>query len=362
MKFSICIPNYNYGRYIGETIRSVLAQDAEFEVIVSDNASTDDSVARVTEIADPRIRLHRNRWNVGFAGNLDRACQGATGDRMILLSSDDLAGPAALATYARLAAALGPAAKTAVFCSDQHVVDGDGKTTGRTGLDPRQWVDARPNAELSRAVGGSIMEVPARSLLRQALLHLRNPMAFATTCYPRGVYEAVEGYGGGSLINPDKFFVWKILSVAESVYYVDLPLFSYRVHTSNQGSLQRSSGALKHLLDQYRATFDTAPEVLAAAGLTKDDLARAFIEHDVALRGLKSVAEGERALARRHHDFGQATYPAFMASSRLARMLRLALWLGPVGTAIARRRLESAMASYREGGFVGDEQRVLPHG
>jgi glycosyltransferase involved in cell wall biosynthesis len=362
MKFSVCIPNYNYGRYIGETIRSVLAQDAEFEVLVADNASTDDSVLRVTEIADPRIRLHRNRWNVGFAGNLDRACQAATGDRMILLSSDDLAGPAALATYARLAAALGPAAGTAVFCSDQHVIDGDGKTTGHAELDARQWADARPHAELSTAVGARIVAVPARSLLRRALLHLRTPMAFATTCYPRSLYEAVEGYGGGSLVNPDKYFVWKILSVAEHVYYVDQPLFSYRVHAANQNSLQRSSGALKHLVDQYRATFDTAPEVLAAAGLTKDDLARAFIEHDVVLRGLKSVAEGERTLARRHYDFGRSTYPALLAASRRARLLRAALWLGPIGTALARRRLESALASYRQGGFVDDDRRAPAHG
>ena len=92
MKFSICIPNYNYGRYIGETIRSALDQHAEVEVLVADNASTDDSVAVVESVGDARVHLRRNSWNVGFAGNLDRACAGATGDRMILLSSDDLAG------------------------------------------------------------------------------------------------------------------------------------------------------------------------------------------------------------------------------------------------------------------------------
>ena len=40
MKFSICIPNYNYGRYLGRTIQSVLDQQgADFELLVSDNAS-----------------------------------------------------------------------------------------------------------------------------------------------------------------------------------------------------------------------------------------------------------------------------------------------------------------------------------
>jgi glycosyltransferase involved in cell wall biosynthesis len=362
MKFSVCIPNFNYGRYIGETIHSVLSQYDGVEVLVSDNASTDDSVARVMGIGDPRIHLRKNRWNVGFAGNLDRACHGATGDRMILLSSDDLAAPGALPAYAKLAAALGPDASHAIFCSDQNVIDAEGRVTGRTGLDSRQWADATEDRNLSSTIGGRVLKVPAKALLRRALLSMRTPMAFATTCYPRSLYESVEGYGAGSLMNPDKAFVWKILSVARDVYFVDLPLFSYRVHASNQNAIQKSSGALKHLMDQYRATFDTAPEVLTAAGVTRDALAGAFVEHDVVLRGLKAVAEGDRLLARRHFDFGRSAYPGLMAGSRRAWMLRGALWLGPLGTAIARRRLASAMDAYRKGGIVGNEPPVLAHG
>ena len=46
--FSICIPNYNYGRYIGETIQSILNQTYQnFEIIVTDNASTDNSVKEI---------------------------------------------------------------------------------------------------------------------------------------------------------------------------------------------------------------------------------------------------------------------------------------------------------------------------
>jgi len=362
MKFSICIPNYNYGRYIGETIRSALDQAAEVEVLVADNASTDDSAAVVEGIGDARVHLRRNRWNVGFAGNLDRACQGATGARMILLSSDDLAGPDALAAYQRLAQALGPAADRAVFCSATHVIDGTGRVTGAQRHDPRQWADATEDESLSKAVGERVLRVPARALLARALAHLRNPFSFATTCYPRALYDAVEGYGGGALINPDKAFAWKLLSVADEVFHVDAPLFSYRVHAANQTAQQRQSGALKHLIDQYRATFDTAPEVLAAAGMSRDDLARAFVEHDVALRGLRVVAEGERPLARRHLDFGRAAYPALTARSRRVWMLRAALALGPLGTAVARRRLDAALAAYRAGGVIAPWPATATHG
>lgn len=71
--FSVCIPNFNYGRYIGATIRSVLEQTYPFyEIVVVDNASTDDSVAVVESLQSTSgisdlIRLYRNSSNVGFA-------------------------------------------------------------------------------------------------------------------------------------------------------------------------------------------------------------------------------------------------------------------------------------------------------
>ena len=354
MKFSICIPNYNYARYIGETIESARAQQADVEILVSDNCSTDDSVAVIEAFGDPRIKLRTNRWNVGFAGNLDRACQGATGDRMLLLSSDDLAKPEAFGTYAALAEALGPAADNAVFAAGYEVIDGDGAKTGEAGIDRRLWPDAEADEALSAAVGAPVYRHDAAGLLRRSLEHCRTPLPFLATCYPRHLYERVEGYGGGYLFNPDKMFAWKLLAVAEQVYFVDRPLFTYRVHANNQAALQRQAGALKHLMDQYRATFDVAPEILERAGLGRDDLARAFVEHDIGLRGLKMVAGGERALARRGVDFGKAAYPAITGRSGKVLALRALLALGPLGTLVARLLYRRAIARYETQGAGHD--------
>ena len=58
MKFSVCIPNYNYEAFIERTIRSVLEQDYDdLEVVVADNASTDNSVEVVRSIDDPRVKI-----------------------------------------------------------------------------------------------------------------------------------------------------------------------------------------------------------------------------------------------------------------------------------------------------------------
>ena len=100
--FSVCIPNYNYARYVGETIRSVLDQTyPHFEVVVVDNASTDASLDVIRSFHDPRIRVFANRYNIGFAPNLQKATAYARNEYLNLLSADDVMRPDALERYAR---------------------------------------------------------------------------------------------------------------------------------------------------------------------------------------------------------------------------------------------------------------------
>ncbi|GGI75329.1 hypothetical protein GCM10007973_10220 [Polymorphobacter multimanifer] len=340
MKFSICIPNYNYARYIGDAIESALGQPVDLEVIACDNASTDNSVETIRGIVDPRLNLVRNRFNVGFAGNLDRATRGATGDRIILLSADDLIARDGLLAYDRLAAALGDSHRDAIFSSAQSIIDGDGSSANgaaSSGLDRKLWTDAVLEPALSEAVGAPVWRMSAAPLLRQSLTLMRVPFHFLTTCYSRKLYDDVEGYGGGRLINPDKAFAWKLLSVASDAYFVDAPLFRYRVHNANQNAIQSKVGALKLVVDDYVASFDTPPSVLARAGLSPGDLADAFIEQNIGLRGMKLVAEGNRRDARRGLDFGRAAYPDRMRRSPTIAKLRALLALGDVGSKVAAR-------------------------
>ncbi len=154
MKFSICIPNYNYERYLGSTIRSVLEQaDVDLEILLSDNASTDSSVALAQSFGDPRIQVRVNAVNVGFAGNLDRAARLATGDWLIMLSSDDLALPGALASYRRLIEALGPEADGAVLTATMQMISSDDRPLERMEKDEALWGGAEQSADLQAPSG-----------------------------------------------------------------------------------------------------------------------------------------------------------------------------------------------------------------
>jgi glycosyltransferase involved in cell wall biosynthesis len=100
---SVCIPTYNYGHFLGAAIESVLDQDfAEFELVVVDNASDDDTTAVVERYRDPRLRFHRNDRNVGLFGNFARCLELSTGELVKFLAADDWLHPA----YLREAVAL----------------------------------------------------------------------------------------------------------------------------------------------------------------------------------------------------------------------------------------------------------------
>ncbi len=334
---SVLIPNYNYARYIGDTIDSVLAQASDdVEIVVTDNASTDDSVEIVRSYDDARIRLSINACNVGFSANLERVASLARGRRMLLLSSDDKMKPGTLATYARFEQLLGAAAERAVWGSGISIIDAKGVTTAEIAPYSNLWRGAREEPELSHELGYPVRSMPAATMLRRSLELLRTPLPFATTCYPRALHDQVGGYAGGRLINPDKWFLWKLLSVAETIYAIDHPLFEYRVHDGGQGAQQARSGALKHLTDQYAATFSLPESVLEIAGLDRKALARAFVEQDIALRGLATLADGDRVAARRAIHFALATYPEEARRNTKVWLLRALVGLGPLGTSVAR--------------------------
>lgn len=255
---------------------------------------------------------------------------------MLLLSSDDRMRPGALAAYARLEAALGARAERTVWGATTTIIDSDGRETSQLAADERLWGAAPIDATLSGAVGFPVRVLPAAEMLRRSLLLLRSPLPFAATCYPRSLHDAVGGYAGGRLMNPDKWFLWKLLAAADTVCMIDHPLFDYRVHAGGQNAQEARSGALKHLTDQYIATFNLPAGVLAKAGLSADEVADAFVEQDIALRGLVALAEGKRMTARRAVHFGQAAYPDTIRRNRKVWLLRALLQLGPLGTSFAR--------------------------
>ena len=101
MKVSIVIPTYNGATFIAETLASVFAQTfVDYEVVVSDDASSDETIQVVESFDDPRLRVLEDRSHQGPAGNWNRALGAASGEYVKLLAQDDLLFPSALQAQA----------------------------------------------------------------------------------------------------------------------------------------------------------------------------------------------------------------------------------------------------------------------
>jgi glycosyltransferase involved in cell wall biosynthesis len=88
---SIIMPSYNTGKFIGESIESVLAQTyANWELIIVDDCSTDNTDNIVAKYNDSRIRYLKNKKNSGAAISRNYALREAKGEWIAFLDSDDL--------------------------------------------------------------------------------------------------------------------------------------------------------------------------------------------------------------------------------------------------------------------------------
>lgn len=90
--FTIAIAAYNYGHYLGEAVRSVLAQTFDsFEIVISDDVSKDDTyeVAQRFARLDPRVRVWRNEKNLGSQKNINKCYREARGRFVVPLQADD---------------------------------------------------------------------------------------------------------------------------------------------------------------------------------------------------------------------------------------------------------------------------------
>lgn len=97
LKFSVLIPTYNGARVISDTLRSILPQSfSNYEIIINDDASADDTEKIARSFNDSRIKFFRNEKNLGYPGNLEEARKKAQGDIIYLMGQDDILGKGAL--------------------------------------------------------------------------------------------------------------------------------------------------------------------------------------------------------------------------------------------------------------------------
>ncbi len=337
-RFSICIPCFNHEQYIGQTIESVLNQSfQDFEILVADNSSTDNSLAVIRSFRDPRIRVIENKYNIGFAPNLQRVTENACGEFINLLSSDDVMEPNALATYDTAIRSVALDGKPIALMSDSWQIDGedhvsayiarsgDSLTPVRTLIPSQAELESRPPFDL----------MDGKDVYEKCMIELNTAGVFCSFVYSRELWTSIEGYNSTQIINPDMHFAIKLLRQFPQVIYVNRPLYRYRRHNMGQGAQQARQGALKQQVDGYKYTLEFDKSWLDGLKTSCEEQQSLFVERDCLKEGFNRLAKGRWLDASRLCAFAWATYPTRVLQQPLAWLMTLMLILGPVGIGVA---------------------------
>jgi glycosyltransferase involved in cell wall biosynthesis len=127
-KVSIGIPVYNGKDTIKETIDSVLNQTfQDFEIIIVDNQSTDNTVEIVRQYTDPRIKLFINDTNIGIIPNWSRVMELSTGKYVKVLPADDFLYPTCLELQTKILDDDDEERKISLVTGRRNIINPEGK-------------------------------------------------------------------------------------------------------------------------------------------------------------------------------------------------------------------------------------------
>jgi glycosyltransferase involved in cell wall biosynthesis len=255
---SVIMANYNGSAYLAEAIDSVRRQSlAELELIVSDDNSSDDSVAIVSGLIekDQRIRLITVTENRGPAAARNRAIAVARGDWLAIMDSDDVMHPARLATL--IAAARQDGADIVADDSLEFHLDTAHPTgrilSGRWAKMPT-WIDVNDYVRMNNFFGSGSGLGYLKPIIRADLL--RNP--------------PVPPYDETLTIAEDYHLILRLLYSGRKLRVLPTPYYYYRRHRNsisyrlNKQALQAVEVADLHFTKQVAPGDRRLNEALGA--------------------------------------------------------------------------------------------------
>lgn len=226
-KVSVCIPTYNYGNYIAETIESVLAQNySDFELLIIDDSSKDQTAKVVESYArkDPRIRFIVNEINLGMVENWNACIAQAKGEYIKFVFGDDLlASPDAIG---RMVTLLDNDKTVSLTCSARNLIDENSRITGiesnfATGIMPGVAV-----INICLVDQGNLIGEPSVVMFRKS--------------------QADRGFKTNYTQIVD-LEMWFHLLEQGSFAYINEPLCSFRIHPQQQTA--KNNETRSHLKD-----------------------------------------------------------------------------------------------------------------
>jgi len=281
MNVSVVVPTRNRSGLLRKTLRSVLwQQQVELEVIVIDEASTDDTSAMLATLGDARVRVIRHDRPRGVSAARNRGAADAHGEWLAFVDDDDLWAPDKLVRQIQAAQTVG---RDWAYAGSVNITERGHVVHGRPPLSPEEVVAALPRYNAIPGGGSNVV-------VRRA------------TWMAAGPFDT-------RLRNTEDWEMWIRLAKHGPPAYVCSPLVGYRVHISNSSldiaEIVRGTQlieALHHTTADWGRLHRWLAESCLRSGQRRDAL-RQFAMAAVRgqLRGVASDLQGivRRRLARR---------------------------------------------------------------
>lgn len=227
MTVSIALCSYNGATYIGDQLRSILAQSVlPSEIVIGDDLSTDDTVALVHEVAENStvpIVLTQNASRLGVSRNFEATIGRCSGEIIFTCDQDDLWDPIKIETT--LAAFTSDARAQLVF-TDADIVDADGVPTGQSLWESIGFDSSR--REMFRS-GSQVEVLYQEHIATGAAMAFRRELCDVALPFPAPFLLRPNG-------NPVIHDGWLALVAAatSSVAFVEDRLIRYRKHAGQQ--------------------------------------------------------------------------------------------------------------------------------
>ena len=281
---SLVMANYDGSRHLAEAVASAQRQTlADWELILVDDASTDDSLAIAVALAqaDPRIKVLAQARNRGPAAARNRALAAARGAWIAVVDSDDVMLPDRLGRLLARAEAEG----AEIVADDQLVCGAD--LSGGTPL-------------LGKAAARRLTKVNLKTFIDSSRLYSRLPDLGFLKPMIRADLIARSGarYDEGLRIGEDFHFLLALLAAGGRLSLEPEPLYLYRKHAAS----------ISHRFK---------PEVLAAI-IAADERVRAGLGDPAAARAMTRRIEGMKSWAVHERVMGEAKAGLWLQAARTA--------------------------------------------
>jgi glycosyltransferase involved in cell wall biosynthesis len=213
-KVSVIIPTYNREDFMAEAVQSVLDQTfQDFEIIVVDDGSTDNTKKLLEQIGDHRI-IYVNQENRGSPAARNKGIIISKGGYIAFLDSDDIWLPENLEIKVKL---LDERPDIALVCSDLDVFDNEsGEIIGS------YWHGYESYFDLDKALENPVQQIMSRGLF----------ISQCASLVKRPVFNEV-GYYDETLLSFQDWDLFVRILKRFPIHYLDIPLVQVRKHATN---------------------------------------------------------------------------------------------------------------------------------